>query len=466
MNADRITNLQVVHELAETPYDTEVNVRRNKETVLADMGFHKGTNIAQIVTFDFTHSDAIEHFFGHLESMVQSGRSISILVIKEEYANAGGCPVIYIRNIDDIRGKFVFEGDKLFVRTQNDEYLELTAESNVKTYARSRGHSAQISELDNYAEKEVTLAGGFRLQVDDIHIQDGELVLGFSGSFSFDDMGSRVLALGSESDQKVPRKKITFELVYRDGHLVMADEGNTFPRETLTQCTAEDICKEVVRQLLAKDELAVTRLLRILLTAKPANGIHSLEGMYSVNDLGISSEVIDFDGIDSLDEVEGEASISMQAVEILIKRYLVQSGFLVTDITAFKDYLTFTQQMNSELVAVLSIEGLDEAIKQRLQSNLLKSQRFYEPQLESNVRLARFLTNLCIQWNQYQGIRYVDYGSNRFIIVTIGGLDIAFWVIDGTIQEYTPSRGNISQIGEILDQDIPMVYLSNLHEGD
>jgi len=144
----------------------------------------------------------------------------------------------------------------------------------------------------------VALGGGYRLQVDGLTHEDDRPFLIMSAHFSFNDYGSRVLAKANEENARVPLASKTFRVPIVDGELDLPikeiERGDV--------ATTSEAIDLVLSELFTKYGKAINDLTRDLLTIREAMRMHQFEGIYGVREeIGVSVEVIDFDGLDTYD---------------------------------------------------------------------------------------------------------------------------------------------------------------------
>lgn len=145
-------------------------------------------------------------------------------------------------------------------------------------------------------------------------------------------------------------------------------ENNLSPDQVVKSGVAENVCQSVVEKLMNQDEPAITRLLRSLLSVSPSLQIHQLEGIFSYLDEGISAEIIDFDGIDSLDAARscfgGEMLPALRPKERLLRGQLTLNGILISDPIALRDLYLLRQKADVVKAAVAKTDFLLKEVKE------------------------------------------------------------------------------------------------------
>ncbi len=339
-------HIEAMCQMLGIPFDKDVGIRQTKEKIMEIIGISKGTTTAQKEVF-FVKDNPTENqrLLDYITAQTQGGNYLSLLVMRDRFSNSGGCPVVYVADEVDIEKKLVLRNGKIIeVIAQDGQVITINNESQINSYARRRSDIVTLGEFDNHkGKRDVRFGGGFRLQVDDLSVDADILNLVVSGIFSFEDRGSRVLALESQEDMFVPRYSDTFKLSYEHGMLRLPIKKPTTTKDVAKSQSAKDASQLVMEKVFVRDGQAITNLLRILLTLSPRLKLHQLEGMYGVHNNTVNPEIIDFDGLDGLDSARSlkgdEIFPQLTPVERLVKAQLAMGEFLCPNPLAQRYFL-------------------------------------------------------------------------------------------------------------------------------
>lgn len=468
-------HIEMMYQIIGLHYDPNASIRRNKEKVMDELGISNGTNAAREEMFRVRENNAeIAKLENYIIQEVRNERYLSLLIMREKWGSLGGCPVVYLADRNDIKSKLLFDDSQLVgLKSQEGELVTIRNESQINTYSRHRSRLATISGFDNYeGERETRLGGGFRLQADKVIIEEGELDIILSGVFSFDDRGSRVLALASDEDLAVPRFSGTYRLAYRDGVVFMADEFELTPGQVIESRRADLVCNAVVKSLLKQDRKAVTDLFKLMFSVSPSLQMHQLEGIFSLTNEAVSAEVIDFDGIDNLDTARshtGEELLpELKPAERILRSHLISCDFLVSDPIALRSLYLMKQTVENVKNVVVKTDLLSGEIKDSVIKHLSHPGVIFERNSTGPVKLARLLRVLGLKWmgTKISGIEKCVYSGHILTLVSVESFELAYWENNGRLINTDKIEELVGELSSLTQRQVVKAHLSYIHEGD
>jgi hypothetical protein len=462
-------HLEALHYLAGIPFVEHLGVRANKEKILEDLGFSKGTNIALKKEFLLPEPD--ENLLGiedYLVQQISQGRFVAMLFKDGRWESMGGAPVTYLMAEKDIRDKLVFSNGKLIeVSAHDGKVLQIDREISLQTYSRRKSIASTVSGFANYEDPiTVRLGGGFRLQLDDLVFIDGEPHLLFSGHFSFNDMGSRVLALSCKEDCAVPRYETSFLLKINSGQLSFMGDME-FQRASGSSGSVRTVVNKVVSSLFYHDGKAISELTKMLLSVKPVMGIHQFEGIFSIpSESEISAEIIDFDGLEAFDV--GFQGLQIDPSERLIRGQLRRAGFLTTDPESLLQYIAYRRRVAATVGELIKSSEIPDDIKERLSQQFINSFDLFTRNRTDPVKLGRLLDTLCLDWEDTTNpqVKYFRNENDMLIMFSVEGFNLAFWKDSGKLVDCSNLRKIAAKLSRVVGKEILPVHLSALKEGD
>jgi hypothetical protein len=460
-------HLEALHYLTNVSFDSSIGVRANKVNVLDNLRFSKGTNMAVKREFQLPGNEDGSGIRNYLLGETKKGRFVSMLFNGMGWEGSGGSPVVYIMSDDDVDEKLVFDGNKLSkVTGQDDTTFDIDRNLYLQTYSRLRSTKMRLAGFDNYENPiDVRVGGGFRLQLDNISLASEQLSFTLSSCFSFNDMGSRVLALSSEKDRNVPRYSKNFNVVIKEGQIVYnpTDELNR-----QKQGNVENVVNSLLTNLFRENEDAISKLYRSLLNVRPSLKTHQLEGIFSVtNEFGVSMEVIDFDGIETFDLYKQPALLN--PTERLTSALLVMSGYSLPDSEIPVMYAKFRSTVRESLRMINDSYEISEAIKQDINKLVdPNSTKIFSQDLAGPVKLGRLLKALRIdlEITQIPEIRKILTSDGEITSVTIQGFEMAFWEVNGTTVDCSNIKKLSGKLSAAIGREIVESHYSYLDEGD
>lgn len=462
-------HLEALHQIMEVPFREDLGPRINKEQVLRDTGFSQGTNIAVRREFYLEPSNkAADGVRKHLIQQLVDGRFIAMLFKDKTWDAVGGSPVTYIMDEEDLNTKLVFENETLVgARAHSGEPVSIDHPLALQTYSRRRSVASELSGFVNYdGQVPVRMGGGFRLQVDNLTYVNNKPHLLISGYFSFNDLGSRVLALSCDEDRKVPRVETSFLLQIEDGKLKLPeakDEGGN----VMETKEVGVVVNEVIRNLFEKDGTAISRLIRGLLSVRPAMQVHQLEGIFSVpSNSEISAEVIDFDGIDSFDL--SDQHLKLTPAEKLVNSQLRNMGYSASDPEALLSYTSFTRGVRAKVHEVSKSPNLPQDIKDEVAHHFPDTTDVFTREQTGAVKLGKLFSVLNMNWDQTDNpaVKTANYGNDTLTMVSIEGFDLGFWNSNSGLVDCSDIRSRSRTLSKMIGREILPVHLSSLREGD
>src|SRR3989344_4811391 len=435
-------HLEAFHQVMKVPFHEDLGTRINKEQILQNCGFSQGTNIALRREFQLEPlaDKADLGIREHLTQQLESGRFVAMLFKDETWDAVGGSPVTYVI----------------------DHALSL------QTYSRRRSIASELSGFVNYDGLiPVRIGGGFRLQVDSLTFLDGKPHLLISGYFSFNDLGSRVLALSCDEDRKVPRYETSFLVQIDNGELQFSrDKTEETPIADIKE--AGSVANVAIKDLFDRDGAAISRLIRGLLSVRPAMQVHQLEGIFSItSEAEISAEVIDFDGIDSFDL--GNQPQTLSVSEKLVGAQLRNVGYLISDPEELLSYASFRRGVRAKVDEVSKLPSLSQYNKDGIRRHFPDTIEIFTREQTSAVKLGRLLSLLNIDWEQTDNpnVRTANYGSDTLTIISVEGFDLGFWnSCDSGLVDCFNIRSQSTALSKMIGKEILPVYLTSLREGD
>ena len=463
-------HLKALHYLVGVPFEESEGARKNKERILESMGFSKGTNVAIRREFVLprlgTDTDGIKEY---LTWQLANGRFVSMLFKDGYWETMGGSPVTYIMTKDDLNGKLTFDHERLVgACAHNGAIILIDHKINLQTYSRRRSMPSELSGFTNHdGVVPVRLGGGFRLQVDDVTFIDRQPYMTLSGYFSFNDMGSRVLALSCKEDSLVPRYETSFSLKVDSGQLIFPDSGGSNDKVLISTNNAGVVVNQMLSILFKRDGEAISNLLRGLLSVRPSMKVHQLEGIFSIpSETEISAEIIDFDGLDAFDISCRKPILSPS--ERLTRGQLIGSGFLLTDPESLLSFIPLQLRIQRDIKSLIDSPIITDDIKGEVSRHFSNSPDIFTRELTGAVKLGRLLGYLDVDWENTESpqVKFFRNGDNTLILISIEGFDIAFWKKKDTLVDCTDIKRLTRELSHITGTEITGVYLSLLREGD
>lgn len=480
-NSDASCNLllESLHEVSLVDYDPHKGIRQNKEEILASLGFSRRTT--PTIEEDFSTKEnprELERLINFARKQLASNRYLSLLVMREAWQNSGGCPVIYILDNGDLANKIRPEpGSGLLAIAQGGDVIHLLQENSIRAYSRRRSIGATMAAFDNYpGKKPVRLGGGFRLQIDNVRTIGDCLTITCSGVFSFDDMGSRVLALASEDDERVPRVSMTFDFRYKGKRLHLENELHMTSKEIVDAGDARLLAVAVVGRLIRGYGRKVCSLIRRLLSVMPAMGIHQIEGIYGFADDSISVEVIDFDGVDSLDSAMTTAPLELRTsnenvtemVESIVGHALREGGFLKADPTCLREFIRFRNEARLEAQRISEDGQLTAEIRNSLLRHTSEPKQVFTRASSGPVKLARLLraVGIASEGEVESGVAEFQFGNSRILLVEIMGYELAYLIEGGKLVDTSSTDCLRHKLSELTGKEVIQAHLEYIREGE
>lgn len=459
-------HLEALHDIANVPYEEALGPRVNKENILEQHGFSKGTNPAEVVIFE-ANSDHPPDVQAYLSDKIAEGKYTALLFRDGRWESMGGCPVIYAMNETSIKEALTFGPEGQVMQVQSDEELFVPGpNTRLNTYTRKHSIQATLEGFDNYEEPlDVALGGGFRLQIDGLTHEEGRPSLTMSAHFSFNDYGSRVLAKANEKDTQVPMASKSFRVPIVDGKLDLPIKDIDLGKVA----TAEDAMTLVLSELFQKDGPAIGSLTRDLMTVRPVLQIHQFEGIYGVTEEnGVSAEVIDFDGLDAFDLTAHAATAG--PVERLVGGQLMQAGYLpAVDQGARVVYYQQQEGLRSSLERVSGAEDVSEAVKRMTSMHPGEDVAAYANRLNAYGRLARSIGYCSLDWTitSAPNVKQAHIDDWTITQVEAGGFEAAFIERDGQLVPLEDTTKDIYDAAkQVLGSNMLRLYVSQSREGD
>lgn len=456
-------HLEALHDLGGVPFDEALGPRTNKENVLEQYGFTKGANPAEFVAFDYANGEPAD-VQGYLAQKVDEGKYSALLFRDGMWESMGGCPVVYVMGQSDMDEKLTFdETGRVTQIMVGGEAFTPSEGTKLNTYTRRRSVGATLEGFDNYdTPLDVSLGGGFRLQVDGIAYEGGKPFLTMSAYFSFNDYGSRVLAKENEDDARVPMASKSFRVPIVDGELALPVKDI----ERNEVATASDAMDLVLAELFTNDTKAISDLTRDLLTIRPAMQIHQFEGIYGVTDEnGVSAEVIDFDGLDTFDLTPTAPTPG----ERLAGGQLVLAGYVKdTDQGARVGYYQQQTGMRNTLGQLPSVESVSDDVKALAALRPGEGITAYANRLGAYGRLARSIGYCGLEWTATSAPNVAQTTVNGWTITKVeaGGFESAFIERDGKVVSVKDAREIYDLTKQVLGGNMLRLYVSLSREGD
>lgn len=462
----RHPHIEALHSVRGIHYDEELGVRTNKENVLEGYGFHKGTNTAEFKVFDYANPDEVD-MRSYLCEKVGEGKYTALLFKDGKWESMGGCPVVYVMCEEDINEKLYYDEAGRIAQTVGGSSGSFMPDKATKLnmYTRTRSIRKKLGGFDNYSDPlEVALGGGFRLQVDELVIDSSQHYLIFSAYFSFNDYGSRILAMATEDDQRIPvvHKSIMVPIIDGKLDLPISKIENRDPE------SAGDAVDSVLSVLFANDGEAINNMTRDLLTIRPVMQVHQYEGIYGISaENGISVEVIDFDGLDIYDLKPD--STEPTPFERLIGSQLVRAGYLV-DIDSNVRVIYHQQQnkIRDSLAQLSTFEEINDNVRAVAVSQEYEDTASYFKRLNMYGRLARSIGYYGLEWLQttLPHVSMAKFGDWTITKIEAGMFETAFVEYDGRFIPINNGREMYDLIRRVFGGDILRLHTTLSKEGD
>lgn len=462
-------NLEMLHQLSGIPRDPKLAIRPNKVRILEGLGFTKGSNEAVIRDFNLVDYANINELISYIETNIAQGRSVTVLIMRQKHSNIGGAPVIYFNKLDDIHAYFNL-GENPSVVAQSGEHVNLFSGDVIKTFSREKGLEIDVNGLDNHdGTQVVNLAGGFRMQLDNILVDENGITFEWDASVCFDGYGPRVLTLSHENDYRVSRISTKIKFRYDGNLLTLVDFEKDAIIETVEPNDGRNIAQILLKMLLDEQGESIIRLLKMLLTIKPALRLHSLAGVYIVNgNTDVSTEIIDFDGIDSSDALKLDLSGKSDPTESLIRAKLAQVNFISQDVRILREYVYYLEDLKQELQKLADSQILTNEMLSIIREHLITEELPYSRTLSGEVQLGRTLKYLGLDWipGDKDNISVYERGDHKFILIDLNGFYLAFWVNNGKLMKINNIRSIRNYLSESLGVELLDIHFSYLREGD
>ena len=298
-------HLMQLSSLLEIEYDSVRGNKFAKKHIINTLGFYKagpGFNESR----DFIISGQDDYEINKITKFVREecskNRVATLRFINDGGKLGGGYPVIYVRSNSDFDSFFKFNQDGKLEKWQTIDGREVLPSKGLAVNIFTNASSVKIKScgFDNYPMERLTaIGGGFRLQLDRFTNYEWQ----FTVVMVFDDVGPRATGLSSDYEMEIPR--ITFSYLYHPN----SHRGNVLPdpiKSSLDQGNINIVARKIIDELFDKDHQVIERLLRSLISLRPSEKLHSLEGIFSVQSDGdrcflLGPEVTDFDGLDTLE---------------------------------------------------------------------------------------------------------------------------------------------------------------------
>ncbi len=466
----RHLHLEALHHLMDVPFREELGTRVNKEQVLSECGFCQGTNVAIRRIFHLTGlGDSDPGLSEYLSDQLADGRFVAMLFKDNKWDAVGGSPVTYIMDTKDFEDKLSFNNGLLQqAKSHSEDQVVIDHSIELQTYSRRRSMESEVSGFTNYDGKlSVRLGGGFRLQVDNLTFIDGKPHLTISGYFSFNDMGSRVLALSCNADRDVPRYETSFLLQIDNGQLQFEGKGQSEDGRIGDLKDAGAVVEKVLHSLFERDGEAVSKLIRGLLSVRPTLQVHQLEGIFSIpEETEISAEVIDFDGIDSFD-LGGQSRIYSPG-EKLVQAQLRDTGYLLSNSENLLSFISFRKNVREAVDEISNMPNIPQDIKLEAIRHLSNPIEIFTREQTGAVKLGRLFNLLNIDWDQTDSpaVKTAIYDNDTLTMVSIEGFDLGFWNSNSGLVDCSDIHSRSSTLSKMIGREILPVHLSSLREGD
>jgi len=370
---------------------------------------------------------------------------------------------------DDLRDKLIFEEERLIeAQAHNGEVITVDHKINLQTYSRRKSMTSELTGFTNYeGAVPVRMGGGFRLQVDNFIFVDDQPHMTLSAYFSFNDMGSRVLAQTCEEDCLVPRYETSIQLKIEDGRIMFPDSLSEGDENLIVTNEAGEVVNQVLKSLFKRDGQAISDLLQGLVSIRPAMKVHQLEGIFSVpSEKEISAEVIDFDGIDSFD-ITGQTT-ALSPAERLMSGKLKRVGYLQTDPASILSYISFRSRVQDAVRSLTESDIIGEDVKAEISRHFPNSPYIITKEQTGAVKLGRLLKSIGVDWEETDNlcIKQFQSGENLITAISIEGYELAFWKKGSTLVDCKDIKTLSRDLSDLVGVKILPVHLSSLREGD
>ncbi len=292
-------------DLLEIEHDPSRGNKFTKSHIIKILGFSKaakGLNTSTSFTISNNFLEEVNKIIEFTKRELADGKVITLRFIDDGGERGGGYPVIYLSSHSDFENFFEFDCGGSFVKWHAIDGREIFPHPGLVVNAFTRNSSIRVNRcgFDNYfGETPITLGGGFRLQLDRFTNYEWQ----FTAVMVFNDVGPRVTGLSSEYEMEVPRItfKYTYPLIGHKNKLEIIQ-----PEEYTKQENIDAIAKTVLDKMFYNDHLAIEKLFRALLYLRATERLHSLEGIFSIQQsdgraIFVGPEILDFDGLDTLE---------------------------------------------------------------------------------------------------------------------------------------------------------------------
>jgi hypothetical protein len=468
-------HVDMMSNLIGLPYNPFSRIRDEKSSILAKLGLDKN-DIHEITPFPMpSKPDNLNKLHESIKKSIDDNRNVLIVGYDTSVwnSNLGAHPEATLIDNEEMKKRLITKDNKLVaVQTQRGELLTPdTSLILLATYPKSR-HGVFSGFDGDDSKRDVRLGGGFRIQIDDIEVQNNEVCLKLAGLFCYDDSHERVLALSSEDDKNTPRSEQSFDLRFRDGLLFQQDYKEMNLKEIINNGQIHDYASWVIEQILGKNRAAVTTLIRLMLTSYPTTKMHQLEGFFNLQGDELRTIIIDFDGIDNIDTLnyhEGLDSLTdLGAKEKLISAKLAGTGFLMSDPEALFAAYKQRQQIEQIKSQIRDNSLLPDEIQQSSLEHLDNKEGIFKKELTGPVKLGRLLKTLDVDFSptEYEWLKIFDFGQDKIYFLDINGYDLAYWEKIDKLIDTSKIRALTSELSKLMGKQIVEAHLNTIHEGD
>lgn len=464
----------MMRQIVGLPYIPYAQIREKKGGVITSLNFNNG-DLFQDVQFLKVggNSEEVSKLLDSIRSGLQHNDNIMVIGYDTSIwdSNIGAHPVAILTDPSDLDNRLDLKEDGCVgIRTQRGELLSMNEP--LVIFARYRkSQLAEMSGFDNYdVPIDVRLGGGFRFQVDGVKSEDDTFKLVVTGSFCFNDMHPRMLALSSEEDKLIPRYKSTYELSYSN-NLLIPDPSNVPVEVVIESKNIDGYSRLIVERIILQNQEAITKIFRLGFSVSPSFGTHQIEGFFGLTDGEIKTAIIDFDGIDNIDTIRhhlGEELLpDLKPQERLLARQLADKGFLLSDPATLLEYYRQKQRVEGIKTSILD-SGIQSQITDSVINHLSHPTDTFIREQTGPVKLARLLKTLGLQFSETElpWLRLLVNGNNHISFLNIEGYEVAYWQRDGILMDTDNINQLTRELSIAIDQQIVQVHLNYLKEGD
>lgn len=465
------------------------NVKKQKIEIIRHLGFQDQgdmVNHRQFVCHRSGFSQSCADIVEHLFLRIQDGFNITVRCIVGGDMFGSGYPICRITNQQDLEEKLIMEaGEIVGVRSESGDVL-FNHTDKVDIFSIKKSAQMVLHGFENVqGEISVHLGGAYKLQLDHVELPTAPNqfpIVVFSGVFLFDDSIQRSTSLSQKTDFSIPRVTSQYRAVFKNGKLEPENVTLTF-NEAVQSKDAQLLSLCIFTSLLQLDGFPLATLFQHLLSLKPRNSTHSIEGIFNVQQNDdrsyslIGPKVIDFDGIETEDawllpvdkSTQNTAFEHHSAAELLFSRQLAVAGIIDAPSTNLKMLVQMKQRLRTEIALIHGESWIPQEVKESISNHILIGTKIFLPRRTPETLLADLLQHISIPWEEtnVSSAQYYNADTkNTFLRLSFDGYTLAYWIQNGKYRRVPRLRTISRELSTVLRKTIVPAHFSMSREGD